>query len=638
MSPDSRGIQQSRFYTKFTTWKHKIGIPSSSAHYEYSELPSPYSTIRVLKICPGRDKHIIQGTLVTIPLGSDDHQYTALSYCWGPPAKTNIVVCDGQELPITASLHSALQRLRSLGFATIWADAICIDQSNERERGMQVQIMGQIYKQATRVVCDLGEASGDSDLAIKFLGDMFLSTKNSGGIELIKAQDFEICGLPSVEDEGWKAFVKLISRSWFRRMWVKQEFCLARSPVMLCGMTLLECNQLQRAVSHVRDLGISWELGCGDSRESRIISDCVTEVYSLGAIRKAIAKFGYVSIQRMIRIGYTAEVSDPRDKFYSVMGMSPRLFDRDVYVSYSEPADSVFQRVSRYLVERHGAEQEVGVNILYCATGINDRVPSWIIKWDEDRALRPFTFGGKGLYRASGDTRPQMRIAEDGSSVIVAVSKIDYLETVTSTWNPQITWDELFSWYAEAYAFATDSRDYPTRESIIQAYTTTLVADSTTHTRLDPGALVESYTAYVAPQDWEEIVAGELKTWSRPFQIRCANATRRRRFCVTRKGFFAMIPDKAQAGDLVCILLGGDAPLVLRRDESYGRYILIGDCYLQCIMKGEALEWDGFHVEDFVLKGRVTQIRQESSNLACTYLATTCFSLGAPGPQTPARP
>lgn len=93
----------------------------------------------------------------------------------------------------------------------------------------------------------------------------------------------------------------------------------------------------------------------------------------------------------------------------------------------------------------------------------------------------------------------------------------------------------------------------------------------------------------------------ELERLANAFRYR-ASAIGNRRFCVTRGGYFGLIPAGAQVGDLVCLLLGGDAPVVLRRDESDGLYIYIGDCYVHGIMYGEALEHDDFYVEDFLIK------------------------------------
>ncbi|TFB00421.1 hypothetical protein CCMA1212_007750 [Trichoderma ghanense] len=45
-------------------------------------------------------------------------------------------------------------------------DAICIDQKNLKERGHQVQQMGDIYKQAERVLFWLGAGTDETDIFI----------------------------------------------------------------------------------------------------------------------------------------------------------------------------------------------------------------------------------------------------------------------------------------------------------------------------------------------------------------------------------------------------------------------------------------------------------------------------------------
>jgi hypothetical protein len=57
----------------------------------------------------------------------------------------------------------------------------------------------------------------------------------------------------------------------------------------------------------------------------------------------------------------------------------------------------------------------------------------------------------------------------------------------------------------------------------------------------------------------------------------------------TRRGYFlATSHGKIQAGDIVCVLLGGSVPYILRPKDDY--YILIGEAYVHGIMDGEVLE------------------------------------------------
>jgi hypothetical protein len=62
------------------------------------------------------------------------------------------------ELRVATNLEQAIKHIRSK-FAPIflWADAICINQEDQREREHQVTLMSQVYQKAERVFIWLGE-------------------------------------------------------------------------------------------------------------------------------------------------------------------------------------------------------------------------------------------------------------------------------------------------------------------------------------------------------------------------------------------------------------------------------------------------------------------------------------------------
>jgi hypothetical protein len=58
-------------------------------------------------------------------------------------------------------------------------------------------------------------------------------------------------------------------------------------------------------------------------------------------------------------------------------------------------------------------------------------------------------------------------------------------------------------------------------------------------------------------------------------------------------------PSGLRTGDVVCVLYGDDVPFILR-PETGGHYTLIGECYVNGIMHGEALEM-GLKEREFLL-------------------------------------
>jgi hypothetical protein len=69
-----------------------------------------------------------------------------VSYVWGDSEDLRRIIVDGHWFYVTLSLFQALQHFRSeTEERTLWADAICIQQTNPPEKGRQVQLMGNYF-------------------------------------------------------------------------------------------------------------------------------------------------------------------------------------------------------------------------------------------------------------------------------------------------------------------------------------------------------------------------------------------------------------------------------------------------------------------------------------------------------------
>jgi hypothetical protein len=93
--------------------------------------------------------------------------YDALSYEWGAPEpKFSIDVGNGS-IQVTKNCYEALLRLRHRARKrTLWIDAICINQRDEKDKSHQVAMMADIYSKADRVIVWLGERTPESDYAL----------------------------------------------------------------------------------------------------------------------------------------------------------------------------------------------------------------------------------------------------------------------------------------------------------------------------------------------------------------------------------------------------------------------------------------------------------------------------------------
>lgn len=184
--------------------------------YVYSPFSQPNS-IRLLQLLPRKeDPKSLQCSLFEYPLRNLDnssHLYEALSYVWGSEDKSQSITIGDQILSITQNLYMLLCRLQNYSLSRIiWVDAVCINQTDEKEKEHQIPLMAEIYAKASRVIVWLGEAEDHGDRALEALrlvGETF--TKNPSHIHSIQ-----------------QPILKLLQRQWFQRIWVR-EFGNVRS-------------------------------------------------------------------------------------------------------------------------------------------------------------------------------------------------------------------------------------------------------------------------------------------------------------------------------------------------------------------------------------------------------------------------
>jgi Heterokaryon incompatibility protein (HET) len=115
-----------------------------------------------------------------------------LSYTWRDPhpvltqqrglnwdeSPENVILCDGPRLAITRNLSDALHQFRQIGILRpLWIDAVCINQADLDERGIQVAVMGAIFSNAEEVLVWLGAedpTSNEAGALLTQIGDAWL--------------------------------------------------------------------------------------------------------------------------------------------------------------------------------------------------------------------------------------------------------------------------------------------------------------------------------------------------------------------------------------------------------------------------------------------------------------------------------
>ena len=216
--------------------------------------------IRLLEFQPGNADEKLVGSMRIVPI---DHTppYEAISYVWGNLERTAEILCDDQVLGITASLSDALQRVRSTDKPRLlWADAICIDQSNLIERSEQVQLMRSIYQQAREVLVWLGpsdENSGGEEV-FNFLYRLWEECNSIDAVGLLNSDvlgklgsmnKHELHTFPPKDSPLWDSLHRFYRRPWFTRVWIIQEVAVSTSALIMYGKEEISWQKLGAASS-----------------------------------------------------------------------------------------------------------------------------------------------------------------------------------------------------------------------------------------------------------------------------------------------------------------------------------------------------------------------------------------------------
>ena len=195
--------------------------PGIMPEYRHSLLSEPDS-IRLLRLLPSKeDPKNLRCELLKCALRKSDRvtrPYEALSYVWGSEDDPQSIIIDNQSFEVTQNLYTALLHLQDHDISRIiWVDAVCINQTDKKEKGHQIQFMAEIYAKASRVIVWLGEAQDNSEQALE-------------AIRLAGEKSTKLSNTEPVQ----QAILQLLQRQWFRRIWVREQSCTMLVGVAKC--------------------------------------------------------------------------------------------------------------------------------------------------------------------------------------------------------------------------------------------------------------------------------------------------------------------------------------------------------------------------------------------------------------------
>ncbi|EKG17708.1 Heterokaryon incompatibility [Macrophomina phaseolina MS6] len=543
-SPIAQGVLQHRLlcqrYIRMSLARRVAGALAKrrAPEFSYEPLPGPTS-IRLLKISPPTGDHLIHCTLSTVDI-STIPTYEALSYTWAidsdlpsvlriPTGETRTIIVDNSTLDIFKNLYNALIQLQELGKsgveAYIWIDAICINQKDEVEKSVQVNMMGDIFRRAERVVVWLGQSSMATDLALKkarpFFTDVAFDDDVSTVWNAVASRSSVVIALEAL---SW-----VLSRGWFARVWTLQEVVLAKKVVYLIGAQEVEFDKLVEFSGHYASAGEARQLdGMFHHLRSRMAGlDFARSMHEQLDGGTACTLEAAVTEARNRRAG------DGRDKLFGVLSLVQCFGSTDaehLAADYTKSIQEVYRQCAAALIQsqntgmfllslvgqiREGCSVDYAfpssfIKLFRPDKGFVQDLPSWVP--DLSAPVRPFPLREITTlqFSAALSVEPEFAIAEEGG---VLEMKAAVLDAVVATGDCRSTRLLQPIWRLWRLLSKLGSKDTytPTGEPLVSAFWRTLVAGST-HTDEQDGERVELTDKDFV--EWFAIFAEEVYSYS----------------------------------------------------------------------------------------------------------------------------
>jgi hypothetical protein len=288
-------------------------------HFQHEPINTDKQQIRLLHVHSQLSQSgRIQGDIKTFDLNSCP-PYRALSYVWGSPPPTELILIHEKLFEIRENLHHFLEvfRVNLKRASYIWIDQLCMKQSDDKERNHQVGIMNQIYARAIEVLVWLGPESNGSDIAIRHIRHV------SSCLHHYQA-------LPSFDVKLEQPIVQLLTRPYFTRLWIVQEILLATKATVMCGSEWIK-------LAHLRDY---------TSYFLRLSEDSTKQVTQATSLLR-LSRLSRYSFHDLICRFSNNECVDPRDKVYGLLGILNQHTRPEI--DYRKSTEEVFFEAVKFM-------------------------------------------------------------------------------------------------------------------------------------------------------------------------------------------------------------------------------------------------------------------------------------------------
>lgn len=316
----------------------------NASPYIYTPLPAADS-FRLIKLLPGIPNSPLQCRIIVTRRSTIEGKYEALSYAWGEAIYTQRLheTSTRSVISITDNLYHALHALRKrYGSRVLWVDAVCIAQSDVQEKNHQVRQMSQIYGEAQCVVVWLGQhdeqdAFGQLTGLGRSASQALVHDEEDGTARHIAYKNDTHGILPRYC--SLKAVDALFGRPWFERVWVVQEYVLAKQLEFYLGRAHMSGQTFRRAIrilfEQLLDKIPRWRKKHPNIYETShlMIFRVSHNHHKRNMDRTNLSMSTEIDMARCLRLFEKRQCSDERDRFYALLGLL--LDDTGIHPDYN---------------------------------------------------------------------------------------------------------------------------------------------------------------------------------------------------------------------------------------------------------------------------------------------------------------
>lgn len=554
--------------------------------------------VYLMKSAPGDELH---ARLLTVSLDNAP-PFEAFSYVWGNQQNPGSLNLDGHLLDITNNLEAALLQLRSETHdRLLWVDAICINQADLKERSEQVYLMRDIYIKATRTIVWLGKAEANSDLAMKFLGELGAHPS---------PEDFVLRTLRTRQDNALYDSINSLfkQKAYWRRLWIVQEVICATDVVVHCGKHSVSYATMQSILGL---FGTAY-LKLDDYALMTRYEKFVTNLSFTGPthIKKSLHSEGQQSrpLLELLYLHRTALCTDPRDRIYALIGISSLRSSTHpgLKIDYANSTSEVYRGAAEAIIEETACLDIICMNSEAITRPDTNQyrarqpfLPTWAPDWNVYQSSMTLST----MYpstRACGDSRARFKFSNDGNVLTAEGLDIaplhfcsERFELTTTRYKDMIRL--LLSWRLMTQAHLGIPPFQQADPRLDQFYKLITCEN----TQFD-GILLHTKTWWNKWQsEWlqqKSVEAIEVLDYQKGYLQFIFD------FCVGKRLLYfespkgrlppsfklGMCPREAKKGDSLVVLLGCRSPVILHPTGNH--YVLIGEALVPEYMRGKAVE------------------------------------------------